>query len=91
MKGIYRVRKDNLKFLYKEAINWSCHFQYFTINHSANSENMSSDIISKALLSTYVDVKYDIGSPSTATEIIDHHQYRSLVCEWVVFIIFLGL
>lgn len=90
MKGIYRVRKDNLKPLHKEAINWSCQFQNFTINHSTDIEKMSIDIMSKAFLSTYVDVKYDIGSPSTATKIIDHHQYRSPLCEWVVVIIFLG-
>jgi len=90
MKGIYRVRKDNLKPLYKEAINWSYQFQHFTINLSADSEKMSTDIMSRAFLSTYVDVKYDIGSPSTAIKIIDHHQYRSPLCEWVVVIIFLG-
>ena len=67
MKGIYRVRKDNLKPLHKEAINWSFQFQHFTINHSADIEKMSTDIMSRAFLSTYVDVKYDIGSPSTAT------------------------
>jgi len=67
MKGIYRVRKDNLKPLHKEAINWSCQFQHFTINHSVDIEKMSTDIMSRAFLSIYVDVKYDVGSPSTAT------------------------
>ena len=32
MKGIYRVRADNLKPLHREAINWSCQFQTFTID-----------------------------------------------------------
>lgn len=67
MKDIYRVWKDNLKPIHKETINWSCQFQHFTINHSAYIENMSIDIMSRAFLSTYLDVKYDVGSPSTAT------------------------
>lgn len=67
MKGIYQVRKENLKPLHKEAINWSCPFQHFTINHSADIEKMSTDIMSREFLSTYVDAKYDIGLPSTAT------------------------
>ena len=51
---------------------------------------MSSDIMSRAFLSANVDVKYDIGSLSMATDIIDQHPDRSPVCEWVVVIIFLG-
>ena len=90
MKGIYRVRADNLKPLYREAINWSCQFQTFTIDYSAVIQRMSSDIMSRALSSADVDVKYDIGSPSTITDIIDHHLDRSPECEWVVVIIFLG-
>jgi len=89
MKDIYHIRKDSLKLLYKEEIILSFEFQSFTINHSTNIERMSSDIMPKALVSVDVDVKYDIGSPSTTTRIIDHHQYRSLACEWVVGIIFL--
>jgi len=90
MKGIYRVRKDNLQPFHKEAINWSFQFQRFTINRSTDIEKMSTGIISRAFLSTYVDVKYDIASPSTATKIIYHHQYRSPLFESVVVIIFLG-
>lgn len=89
MKFIYRVRKDNLKPLHKEAIN-CCQFQHFTINHSPDIEKMSTDIMSRSFLNTYVDDKYDIGSPSTTIEIIDHHQHKSPLCEWVFVIIFLG-
>ena len=70
MKGIYQVQKDNLKLHHNEAINWRCQFQYFTINRSTDIEKISNDIMSRAFLSTYVDVKYDIGSPSTTTKII---------------------
>ena len=90
MKGIYQIRADNLKPLYREAINWSRQFQTFTINYSAVIQRMSTDIMSRALLSAKVDVKNEIGSPSTATDIIDQHPNTSPVCEWVFVIIFLA-
>jgi ribonuclease HI len=45
MKGIYQVRKDNLKPLHREARIVATQFHSFTINYHADIKRMSSDLV----------------------------------------------
>jgi ribonuclease HI len=80
MKGIYQVRKDNLKPLHREARIVASQFQCFTINYHAEIKRMSSDLVSRAVSIVGEGVKDDLVSPSMPTKVIDGHRYRSPMC-----------
>ena len=80
MKGIYQVRKDNLKPLHREARIGVAQFYCFTINSHAEIKRMSSDLVSRAVSIVGEGVKYDLVSPSMPTKVIDIHRYRSPMC-----------
>jgi hypothetical protein len=80
MKGIYQVRKDNLKPLHREARIVVAQFQCFTINYHAEIKRMSSDLVSREVSIVGEGVKDDLVSPSMPTKFIDGHRYRSPMC-----------
>ena len=77
IKGIYEVRKVNLKPLYKEEIMWISQFQYFSIHYHANIHKMSIDILSRGISVVDGGVRDDIASSSIAREVIYQHQHSS--------------
>ena len=87
MKGIYQVRKDNLKPLHREARIVASQFQCFTINHRAEIKRMSSDLVSGAVSTIGGGVKEDLVSPSKLAKVIDGYRYRSPMCEFFLVMI----
>ena len=49
MKGTYKVKKEHLKLLYREARIIASQFDSFTINHHRNTDRMSNDPFSRAM------------------------------------------
>jgi hypothetical protein len=80
MKGIYQVRKDNLKPLHREARIVVAQFQCFTINYHADIKRMSSNLVLGVVSIVGEGVKDDLVSPSMPTKVIDGHRCRSLMC-----------
>ena len=90
MKGTYRVRKDNLKLLHREARIIASQFDSFTIHHHRNIERLSSDLLSVAMSTLGGrEVKDKLASTSISSKNIDRHYYSSLirVCFFVIFIL----
>ena len=49
MKGTYKVKKEHLKLLHREARIIASQFDSFTINHHRNTDRMSNDPFSRAM------------------------------------------
>ena len=49
MKGTYKVKKEHLKLLHREARIIASQFDSFTINHHRNIDRMSNDPFSSAM------------------------------------------
>ena len=90
MKGTYRVRKDNLKLLHKEARINASQFDSFSIHRHRNIERLFSDLLSVAMsILGGREVKEDLVSTSIPSKFIDRHYYGSLICVcfFVIFIL----
>jgi len=79
MKGIYQVRKHNLKPLHREERIVVAQFQCFTINYHADIKRMSSNLVLGVVSTVGEGVKHDLVSPSMPTKFIDGHQCISLM------------
>jgi ribonuclease HI len=94
MKGIYQVRKDNLKLLHREARIVAPQFHSFTINYHVDRKRMSNDLVSGGVSTIGGGVKNDLVSTSTPTKVIHGHRYRSPMCGFflvmIVVVSFMG-
>ena len=59
MNGEYKVWKDHLKHLHREANNVANQFQTFTINYQAEVKRMCRDLVSSSRATITCDVHYD--------------------------------
>lgn len=91
MEGIYNVRADNLKPLYREAKIWSARFNSFSIKHVAEIHKISTDLMVGAISSVDAGARDDSGSSFIPLANIDQHQYRSRLCVYTMVVIFIGI
>ena len=87
MKGIYQVRKDNLKLLHREARIVAPQFHSFTINYHAYRKRTSNDLVSGGVSTIGGGVKNGLVSTSTPTKFIHGHRYRSQMCVFFLVMI----
>ena len=80
MKGIYQVRKANLKLLHVEARNIAPEFHFFTINHHLDINRMSVELLVGKMSTPRGGVKNEMVSTSVATNFRLAHCYTSLIC-----------
>jgi len=80
MKGMYQVKKENLKQLYREARIMVAQFHCFTITHHSNIRRMSTDLLSGAMSTLGRSVEDELASTSIPSEFIGRHCYRYPIC-----------
>jgi hypothetical protein len=94
MKGIYEVRKDNLKLLHREARIVVAQFHSFTITYHVDIKRLFNDLLFGAVSTIGGGVKNDLVSTSTPTKFIHGHRYRSPMCGFflvmIVVVSFMG-
>ncbi len=61
--GVYKVKNEGLKPLYKQAHKLSIKFNKFSISHLPREENTEADRLSKKALEKVYDPKAGAGSP----------------------------
>ena len=89
MKGVYQVRKVNLKPLHKEAKNIVVQFQSFMINHHSDIKSMLSGLLSATMSTLGESVKDKVVSMSIPSKSTARHCYTSRICICSFVIIFL--
>ena len=75
MKGIYEVRKDNLKPLHKKARIATAQFQSFNIEYHGKIENMSSDLVFGAVSELGASASIELLSMSPPAKLVVGNQY----------------
>ena len=91
MKGVYQVKKENLKPLYREAKIMAAQFHCFTITHHSNIRRMSTDLLSGAMSTLGRSVKDELASTSIPSEFIGRHYYRYPICGCFLVVLVLVL
>ena len=80
MKGIYQVRKGNLKPLHVEARTIVGEFHFFTINHHSNINRISVKLLVGEMSTPRGGMKNEMESTSVATNFRLVHCYTSSIC-----------
>ena len=80
MKGIYQVRKRNLKSLHVEARTIAGKFHFFMIDHHSDINRMSVELLVGELSTPREGVKNEMVSTSIATNFRLTHFYTSSIC-----------
>ena len=80
IKGIYQVRKRNLKPLCVEERTIATKFQFFMINHHSDINRMYADLLVWEMTTPRGSVKNEMVSTSIVAKFRLAHCYTSLVC-----------
>ena len=80
MKGIYQVRKANLKLLHIEARTIAGEFHFFTISHHSDINMMSVELLVGEMSNPRGGVKNEMVSTSFAWNFRVAHCYTSSIC-----------
>ena len=87
INGAYKVQKDNLKHLHREAKTITKQFQTFTIDYQVEVKRMSTDLVSRAVSIVMSDVQDDFSSTSIPERVVHGNQYISPICGCFLLII----